>query len=66
MNVQQEIGDERTKLMTVEALLHCAQRAMDYADNDGPDYSAVISLARSILSDVLNQLDCIGMRAMGG
>jgi hypothetical protein len=62
MNVQQEINDERAKLMTVEALLHCAQRAMDNSDDHGPDYAAVISVARSILNDALNQLDRLAIR----
>jgi hypothetical protein len=35
---------------------------MDNGDDHGPDYAAVISVARSILNDVLNQLDRVGMR----
>lgn len=61
------IEDERDRLMTAEALVACVLAAMesyDAGDPDGPCYSAVLELARDILSESLDKLDSAKLKPM--
>lgn len=60
MNLLQAIEDERARLMTVDAVLHCVANAMDAGDCNAahtPDFSAVIALARGLVIESIDRLD---------
>lgn len=60
MNLLQAIEDERARLMTVDAVLHCVVNAMDAGDcsaEHAPDFSSVISLARGLVIESIDRLD---------
>jgi hypothetical protein len=58
---------ERGRLMNAEALLHCVVLAMnetDPSDGQGPYYQGVLGIACDLLSQAINQLDSVRMRAL--
>lgn len=66
-DIQEAIEDERSQLMTVEALLHCVVIAMNDHDGDiahGPDYHTLVALARDLVRRSIDQLDSLRLRPM--
>lgn len=65
--IQDAIEDERSRLMTVEALLHCIVIAMNDHDGDisqGPDYHTLVALARDLVRRSIDQLDSMHLRPL--
>lgn len=65
--IEDAIEDERSRLMTVEALLHCIVIAMNDHDGDtthGPDYHTLVALARDLVRRSIDQLDSMRLRPM--
>lgn len=61
------IEDERSSLMTVEALLDCIVLAMDAhegASIHGPAYPALVMLARDLLRQSIDRLDSMRLQSM--
>lgn len=65
--IEDAIEDERSRLMTVEALLHCIVIAMNDHDGNlaqGPDYHTLVALARDLVRRSIDQLDSMRLRPM--
>jgi hypothetical protein len=66
-NLEDAIENERTRLMTAEAVLHCAVIAMDdeceYAAGR-PHYPTLVALARDLIKQSIDQLDSLRLRQM--
>lgn len=60
------IEDERSRLMTAEALLHCVVIAMndDEGGAHGPNYPTLVALARDLVRESIDQLDSVRLRPM--
>lgn len=61
------IEEERSRLMSAEAILHCAVLALDSDDSpstQGPHYQCVIDAARDMIVTAINQLDSVSLRAV--
>lgn len=64
--IHDAIEDERSRLMTAEALLHCVVMAMNDDDGDvhGPNYPTLVALARDLVRQSIDQLDSMRLRPM--
>ena len=63
--IQDAIEDERSRLMTAEALLHCIVIALNDHDGDaahGPDYHTLVALARDLVRRSIDALDSMRLR----
>lgn len=56
--IENIVEEERARLMSAEAVLHCAAIAMegDEGQTDKPHYPSVIDLARSLIAQSISQL----------
>lgn len=61
------IEAERSRLMTADAILHCAVLAMDERAKPSagePYYQSVINTARDMINTTIGQLDPVSLRAV--
>lgn len=65
--IQEAIEEERGRLMDAEAVLHCVLVAMSEsssAEAHGPSYGSVLTIARDLVAESINQLDSVRLRPM--
>lgn len=64
--LQQALEAQRSRLMTVEAILHCVALAMDGGLREGaqPYYPTLIELARSLLAQSIDGLESVRMKPL--
>jgi hypothetical protein len=63
--IHEVIEDERSRLMTAESLLHCIAIAMNEDDGEhsrGPDYQTLVTLARDLIKQSIDQLDSMRLQ----
>jgi hypothetical protein len=66
-SVEDVVEQERARLMCAEAVLHCAVIAMDDDERDSarsPHYPSVVELARSLITQSIDQLDSPRLKPM--
>lgn len=68
MDMQLALEDERARISTADALLHCVVEAMNAGKTrrGEPDYACVVIVAREILAESLEALERLAMRAQPG
>ena len=64
-SLREAIEEERSRLMTAEAVLHGVANAMDDPDDAyNPDYSILIDLSRDLVRHAIDQLDSVRLKVV--
>jgi len=68
MDIALAIEDERARLGSVDALLHCVVEALNSGERkqEEPDYACVVIIAREMLAESMDALEGLAMKAQPG